>query len=1273
MFKKPGATPTTNTQNTPKPQISNLSGQQTTAAQPQGGSSVQANIMQRQQAQIKDLEQQLQDLQKNYNQLNQESQAAQNSQSREREELMAQNQRLMNQNDALNAELRKINEDQSREQETKMNQTQSVVKEQENRYTQLKQEYDKLAQQLTEETRAKFAAMDEAQQAKNFAETLRQQVEDLMDQKETLENQLLELEGKNQNDMKNSQTVKTVKVKINMDEDEPEVFSATQMNKSEVQNQTGLNLLKKNGDVDKEQVIFGFKEAERTILELQELNQQYKNDIALLKRAHEQTLSEKKTEMDNLAKEVEEKTQEIEALQIELDNQKFMEVNDKVYDQIITKTKDSGIKMAQNKEQGNSLQVYHSLVNPSAQHNARQEYTLIKNELTILKSENEILKRRIKELEDVSHSNQVLQGKVSNLATLASNVGSKNAMNKMKDINQTFNNMDLQQQLADIKLKMKLKPQDSFVNTMRGRSLLQRSAIEVSLLIDPQEALSPQPPTQLQNQSNDDVNIPTKASQEEINAYINDMPEQQLRQEHAELIQKIDELESKLAETEMAAEQVKVYQQAIENLQTDNETLKKAVTEQEIQNQNQLQQAQKIETKYNVQKQGTEEKSIQCGITYDVVKISKESQTSQVKDFFSRAQPSLIQNDGLEFQMQTDSFFTVLNPKQNSITKKYKMTNNIILDEAGNKVDFNGTYKDNRGVFSVVHGIVDKQPQEYVMEIMDDRNNSAQLLQQLNMYKKEIMRYEGENDVLTQQLNKTRKQLALLKGKTMQEIILDDDIEENTTILTKNDQLIQTDMTLMNFQAQNQTQVQTGSDQIAQFIGQCLSAMTTNNKPNYNTNYSGYRPVNECAQSQPQMTISQPKYSGNMIARCTSPTIPEYHYECIQHEIVKEVQTDIYVVPVDQLLLEKEKLNQYSKENSRLIMQIQKQQRIEEELKQKKKEQQLAIKHMEELNKEIDQANKIISEHKQQIIQLQNQLSIALQNKNQFSDVFMLTNQSHQDMFDNLRQRIAQKEAQISDLQRLLQMNRDDSLNQINNLTAQIEQFRQISDEYTRLKMTSYKNDVEIHHQALTNEILSKKFTDKMDNFDALNKGVEAELRNCLKENTKLKKAGECIKQAYQIELNKNITLTQVNQTLKNSLVLLFSFEKWIDLELVIQKDDLCIGIEQLVKERTKENIKLHLINESNHQQSLNMESNIGGTKFEPLSRDKTSPVKEIKEVASLSKPEAKTFEVKPEKIEIAPQNNIMDQIQEELEAQPAQTNDSTEEPRKRKVKKLIK
>ncbi|CAL6081824.1 Conserved_hypothetical protein [Hexamita inflata] len=1266
MFKKPGATPTTNTQNTPKPQISNLSGQQTTSAQPQGGSSVQANIMQRQQAQIKDLEQQLQDLQKNYNQLNQESQAAQNSQSREREELMAQNQRLMNQNDALNAELRKINEDQSREQETKMNQTQSVVKEQENRYTSLKQEYDKLTQQLTEETRAKFAAMDEAQQAKNFAETLRQQVEDLMDQKETLENQLLELEGKSQNDMKNSQTVKTQKIKINIDEDEPEVFSATQMNKSEVQNQSiqNLNLLKKNGDVDKEQVIFGFKEAERTILELQELNQQLKNDIVLLKRAHEQTINEKKTEMDNLAKEVEEKTQEIEALQMELDNQKFMEANDKVYDQIITKTKDAGIKMAQNKEQGNSLQVYHSLVNPSAQHNARQEYTLIKNELTILKSENEILKRRIKELEDVSHSNQVLQGKVSNLATLASNVGSKNAMNKMKDINQTFNNMDLQQQLADIKLKMKLKPQDSFVNTMRGRSLLQRSAIEVSLLIDPQEALSPQPPTQLQNQSNDDVNIPTKASQEEINAYINDMPEQQLRQEHAELIQKIDELESKLAETEMAAEQVKVYQQAIENLQTDNETLKKAVTEQVIQNQNQQEQAQKVETKYNVQKQGTEEKSVQCGITYDVVKISKESQTSQVKDFFSRAQPSLIQNDGLEFQMQTDSFFTVLNPKQNSITKKYKMTNNIILDEAGNKVDFNGTYKDNRGVFSVVHGIVDKQPQEYVMEIMDDRQNSAQLFQQLNMYKKEIMRYEGENDVLTQQLNKTRKQLALLKGKTMQEIILDDDVEENVSILTKKDQLIQTEMTLMNFQGQNQMQAQTGSDQIAQFIGQCLSAMTTNNKPNYYMNYSGYRPVNECAQTQPQMTISQPKYSGNMITRCTSPTIPDYHYECIQHEIVKEVQTDTYVVPVDQLLLEKEKLNQYSKENSRLIMQIQKQQRIEEELKQKKKEQQLAIKHMEELNKEIDQANKIISEHKQQIIQLQNQLSIALQNKNQFSDVFMLTNQSHQDMFDNLRQRIAQKEAQISDLQRLLQMNRDDSLNQINNLTAQIEQFRQISDEYTQLKMTSYKNDVEIHHQALTNEILSKKFTDKMDNFDALNKGVEAELRNCLKENAKLKKAGECIKQAYQIELNKNIALLQVNQTLKNSLVLLFSFEKWIDLELVIQKDDLCIGIEQLVKERTKENIKLHQINESN--QSLNMGYN--ETKFEPLSRDKSS-VKEIKEVA---KQEAKTIE--PEKIEIAPQNNIKEQIQEELEAQPAiQTNDSTEEPRKRKVKKLIK
>lgn len=37
------------------------------------------------------------------------------------------------------------------------------------------------------------------------------------------------------------------------------------------------------------------------------------------------------------------------------------------------------------------MPVYHSLVNPSSLHNARKEYSLVKNENIILREENKIL------------------------------------------------------------------------------------------------------------------------------------------------------------------------------------------------------------------------------------------------------------------------------------------------------------------------------------------------------------------------------------------------------------------------------------------------------------------------------------------------------------------------------------------------------------------------------------------------------------------------------------------------------------------------------------------------------------------------------------------------------------------------------------------------------------------------------------------------------------------------------------------------------------------
>lgn len=31
----------------------------------------------------------------------------------------------------------------------------------------------------------------------------------------------------------------------------------------------------------------------------------------------------------------------------------------------------------------------------------------------------------------------------------------------------------------------------------------------------------------------------------------------------------------------------------------------------------------------------------------------------------------------------------------------------MVVDEYNKRVDFNGTYKDNRGIFNVIHGIID--------------------------------------------------------------------------------------------------------------------------------------------------------------------------------------------------------------------------------------------------------------------------------------------------------------------------------------------------------------------------------------------------------------------------------------------------------------------------------------------------------------------------------------------------------------------------------------
>lgn len=48
-----------------------------------------------------------------------------------------------------------------------------------------------------------------------------------------------------------------------------------------------------------------------------------------------------------------------------------------------------------------------------------------------------------------------------------------------------------------------------------------------------------------------------------------------------------------------------------------------------------------------------------------------------------------------------------MNKHDNSVEKYYRIVKNIVVDDHDNKVDFNGTYKDNRGIFTVVHGVID--------------------------------------------------------------------------------------------------------------------------------------------------------------------------------------------------------------------------------------------------------------------------------------------------------------------------------------------------------------------------------------------------------------------------------------------------------------------------------------------------------------------------------------------------------------------------------------
>ena len=125
-----------------------------------------------------------------------------------------------------------------------------------------------------------------------------------------------------------------------------------------------------------------------------------------------------------------------------------------------------------------------------------------------------------------------------------------------------------------------------------------------------------------------------------------------------------------------------------------------------------------------------------------------------------------------------------------------------------------------------------------------------------------------------------------------------------------------------------------GTDNVAEFIGKCLSvAMNGRSIQTPVSNQKSYaQDYGQRSLSQSCSGYSQP---GLRVTTCTSPSMPECQRDAIASEVEKEVQTDQYVVPVEELLLEREKLQTYSKNYSQLNVQYRKANKAVEELVQK--------------------------------------------------------------------------------------------------------------------------------------------------------------------------------------------------------------------------------------------------------------------------------------------------------------------------------------------------
>ena len=93
--------------------------------------------------------------------------------------------------------------------------------------------------------------------------------------------------------------------RIIADDDEPEVISAQQTMKQQAGSDISKMFQKEKpqvSEMDRQQITFAFKEAERTISDLMEINKQLKNDIVSIKKVHEQERQERKDEIEQLGK-----------------------------------------------------------------------------------------------------------------------------------------------------------------------------------------------------------------------------------------------------------------------------------------------------------------------------------------------------------------------------------------------------------------------------------------------------------------------------------------------------------------------------------------------------------------------------------------------------------------------------------------------------------------------------------------------------------------------------------------------------------------------------------------------------------------------------------------------------------------------------------------------------------------------------------------------------------------------------------------------------------